>query len=164
MVIFLIGMMGSGKTTVGKLLSFQLKLPFIDLDEEIIKMEGKTINEIFEFKGEGYFRFLETKILKNIKNSICACGGGVVLNKNNLEFINSKGMTVFLKTEIKELSRRLNYFSDRPLLLNENKKEQLEEIWEERKRIYFKSADLIVKTDNKSPLEIVEEIKNKMIL
>jgi len=164
MIIFLIGMMGTGKSTVGEILSVKLGLPFVDIDEEIIKIEGMEINKIFKLKGEDYFRLLETKILKKTKNSVCSCGGGTVLNNENLEYIKNNGKSVFLKTKIQELSKRIKNSKTRPLLQGDNKRKQLKKIWKERKSKYLSFANITVQTDDKNPKQIAEEIKAKLYL
>ncbi len=108
MNIYLIGMMGSGKSTVGKTLSEKMHKPFIDLDSEIEKGTGKNISEIFDIDGEEQFRKMETKQLKQYSESIVACGGGIVLKDENREFINENGFTILLTASMEELSHRLS--------------------------------------------------------
>ncbi len=158
-MLFLIGMMGAGKSTIGNLLSLKIGLPFIDLDDEIAKVEGRSINHIFNFKGEKYFRVLENKVLNKVKNSVCACGGGVVTNNENIHFIKKKGTSILLRAKIEELSERLDNSKNRPVLKNKNVKEELKKVWDKGRDKYLRSADLIVQTDNKSPKLIVSEIE-----
>jgi len=96
MNIYLIGMMGSGKSTMGKTLSEEIQKPFVDLDSEIEKAAGKSISEIFDNDGEDQFRKMETKQLKQYSESIVACGGGIVLNNANRQFINENGIAILL--------------------------------------------------------------------
>tara|TARA_X000000368_G_scaffold321912_1_gene259047 strand:+ start:105 stop:596 length:492 start_codon:yes stop_codon:yes gene_type:complete len=158
-MIFLIGMMGAGKSTIGQLLSKNTGLSFIDLDNEIVKIEGLSLNEVFTLKGERYFREIEAKTLKTVKSSICSCGGGIVLNQNNVDFIKDHGISIFLNTEIKELSKRLVNSRDRPILKNKIKRVELEKIWRQRQKDYIKSADVILDTKHKSQELLINEIK-----
>ena len=158
-MIFLIGMMGAGKSTIGRLLSKKTGLSFIDLDNEIVKIEGLSLNKVFTLKGEKYFREIEAKTLKTVKSSICSCGGGIILNQSNVDFIKHHGISIFLNAEIKELSKRLVNSKGRPILKNKNKRLELEKIWRQRKKSYIKSADLILETEGKSKELLIHEIK-----
>tara|TARA_X000001036_G_C20476178_1_gene723723 strand:+ start:146 stop:637 length:492 start_codon:yes stop_codon:yes gene_type:complete len=158
-MIFFIGMMGAGKSSIGKLLSKKTGLSFIDLDEEIVRKEGLSVNKVFTLRGERYFREIEAKILKTVKSSICACGGGIILNQNNIDFIKNHGISIFLNAEIEELNRRLVNSKDRPILKNKIKRDELEKIWKQRKKSYIKSADLILETEYKSKELLIHEIK-----
>ena len=151
--------MGAGKSTIGQLLSKNTGLSFIDLDNEIVKIEGLSLNEVFTLKGERYFREIEAKILKTVKSSICSCGGGIILNQNNVDFIKDNGISIFLNTEVKELSKRLINSKDRPILKNKIKRVELEKIWRHRKKDYIKSADVILDTKYKSQELLINEIK-----
>ena len=102
-MIFFIGMMGAGKSSIGKLLSKKTGLSFIDLDREIVRIEGISINEVFNLKGEKYFREIETKTLKTVKSSICACGGGILLDQNNVNFLKDHGISIFLNATVEFL-------------------------------------------------------------
>ena len=158
MNIYLIGMMGSGKTTVGIKLSEKLKKTFIDLDTEIEKSAGKTISELFDENGEDHFRLLESEILKTFSKSIIACGGGVVLMEKNRHFIKENGTAILLTATMKELSHRLKDSDGRPLLAYEKSENALKNIWLERQMDYLNTADFSIETDGKHPAEIAEEI------
>ena len=123
-MIYLIGYMGAGKTTISKLLAKKMSLPLYDIDEEIEKEEKKSVSEIFKNDGELYFRILETEILKNIKqNSIIDCGGGLPIYNNNMRFINSKGISIYLKASNNCLFNRLkNEKKNRPLISKKSDK------------------------------------------
>ena len=120
MKIFLIGFMGCGKTTVGKKLAGKLGFNFIDLDEHIERRHGKSVSEIFETEGEEKFRALESAGLKEIiagDNTVIATGGGTPCFNNNMELINNKGISVYLKMSVDSLANRLgNAKSIRPLI------------------------------------------------
>ena len=158
MNIYLIGMMGSGKSTVGKTLSEKMHKPFIDLDSEIEKGTGKNISEIFDIDGEEQFRKMETKQLKQYSQSIVACGGGIVLKDENREFINENGFTILLTASMEELSHRLSDSGNRPLLSDDNTEEALTKLWLERQLHYLNTADFTIETDGKNPEQLTEEI------
>ena len=158
MNIYLIGMMGSGKSTVGKTLSEKMHKPFIDLDSEIEKGTGKNISEIFHTDGEEQFRKMETKQLKQYSESIVACGGGIILKDENREFINGNGATILLTASMEELSHRLSDSGNRPLLADNNTEEALTKLWLERQLNYLNTADLNIQTDGKNPEQLTEEI------
>ena len=156
---YLIGMMGSGKSTVGKLLAKKLETPFLDLDHYIEVKNNKSINDIFKEKGENYFRQLETNALSEIKGSeiVVACGGGIILNHENRKKISSNGKVVFLKESISSLIKRLLSNKDRPLLNDKNIENELIKIWNERKNYYNETAEIIINTDGYTP-EIISNL------
>ena len=158
MNIYLIGMMGSGKSTLGKSLSEKIQKPFIDLDSEIEKATGKSITEIFDIDGEEQFRKMETKQLKQYSESIVACGGGIVLNNANRKFINENGITILLLASMGELAQRLSSSNNRPLLADNNMEEALTELWLERQVDYLDTANFTIETDGKYPEQLTEEI------
>ena len=129
MRIFLIGFMGTGKSHWGKIWASQHKLKFIDLDNEIEKKTGLRVDEIFEIKGEDYFRIVEAETLIEMQqydNCIIACGGGTPCFKNNIDWMNNNGTTIFLNaTPSKLLENILNDNKERPLLKKTNKGELL---------------------------------------
>jgi len=158
MNIYLIGMMGSGKSTLGKTLSEKIQKSFIDLDSEIEKAAGKFISEIFDIDGEEQFRKMESKQLKQYSESIVACGGGIVLKDENREFINENGVTILLTASMEELSHRLSDSGNRPLLADDNTEEALTKLWLERQLHYLNTADFTIETDGKNPEQLTEEI------
>ena len=158
MNIYLIGMMGSGKSTVGKTLSEKMHKPFIDLDSEIEKGTGKNISEIFDTDGEEQFRKMETKQLKQYSESIVACGGGIVLKDENREFINENGIAILLLATMGELTQRLSNSGNRPLLADDNTEEALTKLWMERQIDYLETANFTIETDGENPEELTEKI------
>ena len=163
MRIFLIGMMGSGKSSVGELLSKSLDLKFIDIDQGIQKEEGETINDIFKKKGETYFREIENIKLKKIKDSaIVSCGGGIIKKENNRKFIKKSGITFYLKAKVETLEKRLLNDKERPLINKSDLKKSLKKIYYERKNLYKNCANFTIQTDETSLSDICDLIKEKL--
>ena len=164
MKIFFIGMMGSGKTTLAKKLSELMNKSYVDIDDLIELEENMSISEIFSNYGEGYFRKVENIILQSTGNSeIIACGGGIIINKNNRKFLNENGFTIYLKTSLPILEKRLNGINRRPLLKNKDLQKTLSGIYHKRKKLYEDTADLIIETDGKSLNKIASMIQEKFI-
>jgi len=165
MNIYLIGMMGSGKSTVGKILAKKMDLPFMDLDHYIEVKSNKSISEIFKNDGEPHFRELESDALFHIENSkiLVACGGGIVLNKTNRDKLRSTGKVVLLKASIPEIAKRLKDAIDRPLLQENERLKELTKIWSERKDYYKETAHIILNTDGQSPNDISEDIFKQVL-
>jgi shikimate kinase len=158
--IVLIGMMGSGKSSVGKQLSEKLDRPFIDTDEIIEKREERTITEIFELYGENYFRKLEMEIVKEVAeydNHIISTGGGIVVNPDNVSRLKMTGQIFYLKNDIDELAERLSSNTEnRPLLEDNNLHRKLKQILSKRETLYLQSADEII--ENKDLDHTVSQI------
>ena len=163
-MIYLIGYMGSGKTTLAKNLSKQLQLPFLDTDFEIEKKEKKSISDIFKDEGELYFRMLETELLTQIKNNvITACGGGMPMHNDNMSIINKKGVSIYLKASANDLTNRLrNEKKHRPLIANIPDKELENHIKEElQKRSYFYAlSHHTISINNKTKNDLLREINS----
>ena len=158
MNIYLIGMMGTGKSTLGKTLSKNMQKPFIDLDSEIEKTGGSSVSEIFDRDGEERFREVETEQLKQYSGSVVACGGGIVLKLENRHFIKENGIAILLTASMGELSQRLSDSDNRPLLANDITEEALTKLWLERQLDYLNTADFTIETGGKNPEELSEEI------
>ena len=134
--------MGVGKSTIGKKLAKKLKLNFIDIDQIIEKKEKKTIKEIFENKGEGYFRRIEKKIsLEELKksNAVIALGGGAFMNSSIRKESKNLSISFWLDLNLKSLLIRLKNVKKRPLLNKDRLEESINKIYSERKKIYNKS-------------------------
>ena len=162
--IILTGMMGSGKTTVGKELAVLLNCNFIDLDEIIEKKYGK-ISDIFAQKGEAYFREAETQELKNLKEKekfVLSTGGGIILKDENIEILKKIGQVFYLSAKSETIYGRIKNQNHRPLLNTKNPKKSIEEILNKRLEQYEKSGEKII-TDNKSTKEIAGEIYEKLV-
>ncbi|MDG2343523.1 MAG: shikimate kinase [Flavobacteriales bacterium] len=155
--IILIGMMGSGKTTVGQLLSSYLNFTFIDTDQLIEKQQEMSVDDIFNQKGESYFRKLESNIIPNLPKTqaVISCGGGLpVYNDNSLK-LNDLGITLYLKANEQSVLKRISTQSGRPLF--SSKKEDISNLISKREEVYNK-AKYIVNTNDKSPDEVMDGI------
>jgi len=151
-------MMGAGKSTIGKLLSNNMKISFVDTDEEVEKHFNMPINNIFDKYGEEGFREIESLILEKSADSIVACGGGIVLKKKNRDFIKKNGKCLLLLSNINVLADRLSSENNRPLLNDGIIEDQLEQIWEQRKDLYYNLADQVVEINDKSKKQITDYI------
>lgn len=162
--IALIGMPGSGKSTIGKILAERLKLKFIDLDKYIEKKEGITINEIFG-KGEGYFRDLESRYIKNmenVENCVIATGGGVVLREDNIKNLKTNSIVIFLDRPLNKIIDNIDT-TTRPLL--KDGKDKLHQIYKSRYSLYKNYSDFIIKNEqlNNTINLIVNYIESRTI-
>jgi shikimate kinase len=161
MNIFIVGPMGSGKSTVGKIISSELFLNFFDTDEEIEARTGASIDWIFDLEGEEGFRKRESKILEEMvqQNSIVlSTGGGIILSESNRELLSSRGTVFYLATPIAVQLERTSKDKDRPLLKNGDPGKILEELHVARESLYEGVADYSVNTDGKSSQEVSAEI------
>lgn len=164
--IFLVGMMGAGKTTIGKLLAKQLGLTFHDSDHEIEKRSGATVAWIFDLEGEAGFRQREAKMIEELSQLagiVLATGGGVILNPHNRKILSEHGIVVYLRADMDELFRRTSQNQNRPLLAHKNPRQILENLFEQRDPLYQEIADLICETDAFSVSDIVASIKRELI-
>lgn len=164
--IFLIGFMGSGKTTVGRRLAKRLGRDFVDLDEYLEKRLGITIPQIFTRFGECFFRDAEYDALQSVSKKnrqVIATGGGVVLRDENWKLMKKKGITIYLKASPEVLWSRVKGNTARPLLQVENPYKKVLELLSKRNALYEK-ADFIVDTENVSPQNVVEEIERMIKL
>ncbi len=165
--IFLIGMMGSGKTTVGKKLSNKLHIPFLDLDQEIEKKEGKTIAQIFALHGEKYFREIEHEVLIALiekESFVLSTGGGTPCFYDNMEHMKQSGTSIYLQLHPKSLTDRLIHAKNqRPLIQNKSEDEILEFITNllEKREAYYMKSDLIAKGENLSASKLLVLIEKK---
>lgn len=158
MRIFIIGLPGCGKTTIAKLLANRLHYKFIDIDTAIEAKENMTINEIFKNKGESYFRTIEAQTLNDlnqIEDVVIACGGGICENNSKSSF---KGITIFLKVDVKVLDRRLANDTTRPLL----KTNSIYQLAIKRNDKYANLADLTIENTNiDTTVETIIEVLNE---
>ena len=163
--IVLTGLMGCGKTTVGKALSKELKgYIFIDLDEVIVDLEGMSIPDIFAKKSENYFRELEERLIEEFsqeENLIIALGGGAFESEANRDNLSETGKVFYLKAGIDTLYERVKNDTNRPLLNCENPKDKLKELLKKRESNYLK-AEYTVDITGKKISDIVSEIVSKV--
>ena len=164
--ICIMGLMGSGKSIIGKDLSKYLNLKFYDTDKEIELKVNKTINEIFKEKGEDYFRKIEERVcleLLNHNNCVISLGGGSVANKRIGKLIKLNSFSIYLEVKLNNLLKRLKFSKKRPLLnTNVNKKETLENLYNKRRKFYEK-ADFTVNNNN-DKYQVLEKIKSRLKL
>ena len=160
-MIYLIGFMGVGKSTIAKQLAKQLNISFLDTDQKIEDQEKKSISNIFKINGEIYFRKLETKLLYQLNNKqVIACGGGLPLFNNNMVYIKKTGVSIYLKASSDFLFSRLKNKKNRPLISKFDKYELQQFICDqltEREKIYSK-ATYKISVDGKTNEEILGEI------
>lgn len=159
--LYLIGMMGSGKSVTGRCLAAMLNRAFFDLDEKLEKRFGKTINEVFEKEGEQYFRDEEEAVLNEVSASapcVVATGGGVVLRPRNLERMKASGKICYLETSLDCLWERVKNKKNRPLLKSDDPRKNLERIFAQRRGIYETAADFAVDTDGETAEAVAKKI------
>lgn len=166
--IYLIGSMGSGKTSIGKQLAKLTKHPYYDSDEEIERQTGVTVSWIFEVEGEAGFRQRETAVIKTLcqrDHIILSTGGGVVVTPENREVLSQNGMVVYLTVSLNEqYARTRRRKGVRPLLAQPNPKGKLKELNEKREALYCETADIIVDTNNLTPKAIAKKILAKLVI
>ncbi len=163
--IFLIGPMGSGKSTIGKVLAKQLGLEYIDSDREIEHRTGANIPWIFDVEGEAGFRQREALVIDELTqkpNIVLATGGGSILREDNRTRLKSRGYAVYLQTSINQQFERTLKDRNRPLLQTENPRETLEKLMLEREPLYLETAEIVVKTDRYRPNTVVQEIIDRL--
>src|SRR5688572_9443652 len=158
MKIYLVGFMGSGKTTIGRELAARIDAPFFDLDELIESAEKMSIKEIFAQRGEAYFRKRERDLLRSTKNldaAVIATGGGTFTFDENIQFIQSEGLSVYLSAPYALLRARIGNKEDRPLFRDDV---STHELYANRIR-YYRMADIAIDIrDDETPAEIVERL------
>lgn len=163
--IFLIGYMGTGKSTVAAYMAKQYGMEVLEMDEMIVERENMSISDIFAKYGEEYFRDIETKLLVEIQwqeNKVVSCGGGVVLRKQNVEEMRKGGRIVLLSAEPATILDRVKDDNSRPLLQGNKTVEFISEMMEKRREKYEGAANIIVQTDGKQVADICNEIHDKI--
>ena len=164
--VFLVGAMGSGKTSVGRQLARELSMDFIDSDEEIERCTGVDIRFIFEKEGESLFREREKAIISNLtqmENLVLATGGGSILDAKNRQLLNTNGIVVYLETSVKQQLLRTQKSKKRPLLIGKNPEAILAHLMASRGPLYEQVAHFSVNTEKKRVAAIVNEIKKKLL-
>ena len=163
--ITLCGMMGSGKSSVGKMLAKKINFNFIDTDKLIEKKVGKSISEIFDEYGENKFRKIEQTIICDIlknKKIVVSLGGGAIINSKTSEIINKNSFSIYLNVKIDILKKRLRNSRNRPLIFGKDLDQTLTELLKKREKFY-KKTDLII-TNEKNINETVNNIIKNIIL
>lgn len=163
--IFLIGFMGAGKSTISDYMHTLFAMDVIEMDEIISRREGMSIPDIFEMHGEEYFRNAETDLLIEMQsrsNAIISCGGGVPMRENNVREMKKNGRIVLLTAEPTTILDRVKDSHDRPLLENNKTVGFIEDLMEKRREKYEGAADIILKTDGKTELDICNEMIEKL--
>lgn len=159
--IFLIGFMGSGKSTVSGYLSRHYGMEMVEMDRVISEREGMSISKIFEVRGEEYFRNLETNLLLELQtkgNIVISCGGGTPMREKNVVEMKKNGRIVLLAASPETIYERVKDSHDRPLLENHMNVPYIAELMEKRREKYEAAADLVIKTDGKDVSAICEEL------
>lgn len=164
--IFFVGLMGSGKTTIGRALARKLNLHFIDSDHEIEKRTGVSVPTIFEIEGEGGFRDRESEVIADLvtsKNLILATGGGAVLREQNRELLKRNGTVVYLRAPVEELFARTSRDRNRPLLQTADPMARLQELFVLRDPLYKETAHVTIDTNRQSVQQLVSDLEARLI-
>jgi len=161
--LFLIGFMGTGKSTIAKFLNRNYGMEMLDMDEAIEESEGMAISGIFKEKGETYFRYLETELILQLKekeNTVISCGGGAVLRPENVRGMKESGKVILLTATPETILERVSRNDKRPLLNGHKNIEDISKMMEDRRPRYEAAADVVINVDGKSVEEICKEIMN----
>lgn len=164
--IILVGMMGAGKTTIGKALANSLGKEFIDSDHEIQDRTGVKIPVIFEIEGEAGFRKRESEVLAELvkkSNMVLATGGGAVLSRENRQILRRGGIVIYLRASVNDLYRRTRYDKNRPLLQTQNLFARLNELYVQRDVLYREAAHVIIDSGKQGVRFLVQKLINKLI-
>ena len=164
--LILVGMMGSGKTTIGRTLAKHLDKIFVDSDEEVQQRTGVTIPHIFDVEGEAGFRLRESAAISELMkrdNMVLATGGGAILAEQNRDMLRQNGIVVYLRANVHDLWLRTRHDRNRPLLQTDDPRAKLTELFEQRDPLYQQAADIVVQSGKQSVqalmLHLVDEIE-----
>jgi shikimate kinase len=163
--IFLVGMMGAGKTSVGRALSRRLGRPFYDSDQVIEERTGVKIPVIFEIEGEAGFRARECAVIEeltSLPDIVLATGGGAVLNERNRMHLRARGTVVYLRASVRDLLNRTRHDRNRPLLQTADGQQKLQELFSDRDPLYHAVADLVVDTGHQSVKNLVRKLEQRL--
>ena len=157
--IYLVGFMGCGKSMIGRRLSYYLKLPYYDMDSEIVRQQGMSIPEIFEKYGEERFREIETEFLRTFRDERCiiATGGGVAMKEENRKIMRRTGLVFFLDATFHDIYSRIRHDQNRPIV-QRSTRDELEALYNSRRKSYKESAHINVLTEKRTVRQIVEYI------
>jgi shikimate kinase len=159
--IYLVGPMGAGKSTIGRVLAAELQLSFRDSDKVIEDRTGADIPWIFDMEGEEGFRDRESAVLEELSKGqdvVIATGGGIILRPNNREIMKSSGYVCYLTASIEQLVERTARDKKRPLLQVENPRQKIIDLVALRDPLYLETADFVINTDRRSPKLVAQEI------
>jgi shikimate kinase len=165
--LFLTGPMGAGKSTIGRQLSRQLRMTFYDSDREIENRTGVDIPLIFELEGEQGFRKRERLVLDeltSLPDIVLATGGGAILDADNREHLAKRGLVIYLHASVNQQLARTKHDRNRPLLQTDNPRQRLEDLMRVRDSLYREIADLVIDTDGKRVMAVVNQIIRKLKL
>lgn len=163
--IFLTGLMGSGKTTVGRLLARRLHLNFVDSDHEIEAHTGVRIATIFELEGESGFRMREAEMISRLtqrQGIVLATGGGAILNAHSRQLLHQRGLVIYLRANPDQLWLRTRHDRQRPLLQTADPKTRLQQLYEQRDPLYREAAHLIIDTAQQSVHRLVSQLESEL--
>lgn len=163
--LFLVGMMGAGKTTVGRQLARRLGKAFHDSDQEVEARTGVQVAVIFEIEGEAGFRKRESEALERLvalENSVLATGGGAVLDPRNRALLKQRGFVVYLHAQPKDLWQRTRHDKNRPLLRTADPRARIDELYRARDPLYREIADLVVETGRQSVTALVNQLLEQL--
>ena len=166
MNVFIVGPMGAGKTTVGKLLAKELGLDFQDADEELERVAGADISWIFDLEGEEGMRDREEKVLEDLTQRnglVIATGGGAVERASNRQVLSSRGNVVYLNTPLEIQYQRTRHDNSRPMLRGNDRLETLRRLHESRDPLYREVCDLVVDTGEKNSKAVVNQIIDQLV-
>jgi len=165
--IFLVGLMGSGKTTIGKLLAKHRGLDFVDSDHEIVTRCGVSIPTIFEIEGEEGFRRREAQMIDELslrQGIVLATGGGAVLRPENRANLRGRGAVVYLRCQPRELYLRTRHDKNRPLLQTDDPLQKLQDLYAARHALYMETADIVLESGRQSAHCLVRRLENSLDL
>ncbi|MCA6062727.1 shikimate kinase AroK [Thalassolituus marinus] len=163
--VFLVGPMGAGKSTIGRLLSSEMKLEFIDSDKVIEERCGANIPWIFDKEGEAGFREREEQVIDELTmldGIVLATGGGAVMREANRRHLAGRGMVVYLCTSVEQQLARTAKDKNRPLLQNDNPEKILRDLFAKRDPMYREVADIVIQTDRRNPRWVVQELQKRL--
>ncbi|MHB1332346.1 MAG: shikimate kinase [Sulfuriferula sp.] len=163
--IILVGLMGAGKTTVGKLLARHLDKCFYDSDHELVRRNGVTIPVIFEVEGEAGFRKREEAVideLSGLHNVVLATGGGAILSAQTRALLKARGTVVYLRGTVEDLWQRTRHDRNRPLLQTADPKARLRELYNQRDPLYREVANVVMDTSRQNVNALVRQLEQKL--
>lgn len=160
--IFLVGMMGSGKTTLGRSLAQRLEMPFVDTDKVLVERTGVPVTTIFEIEGEDGFRRRESAVIAELaegEGHVVATGGGAVLAASNRSLMRAHGTVVYLRARLEHLWERTRHDTTRPLLATPNPRATLAELMQLRDPLYREAAHIVVDTGSQAASSLVARVE-----